>query len=69
MGATPGAATALAKGTGVIVTVRVGPQAAAGCEAPPPDARAAEDFRLTKVRFILPERSGKLSVQKRSKKK
>ena len=32
----PGAATALAKVTGVIVTARVRLRAAAGCEAPPP---------------------------------
>ena len=31
----PGAATALAKVTGVIVTARVRLRAAAGCEAPP----------------------------------
>ena len=32
---TPGAATALAKVTGVIVTARVRLRAAAGCKAPP----------------------------------
>eukprot|EP00964_Phaeocystis_antarctica_P012705 scaffold6985_cov57-Phaeocystis_antarctica.AAC.1 len=41
----PGAATALAKVTGVIVTARVDLRAAAGCEAPPPQARAAEFFQ------------------------
>eukprot|EP00964_Phaeocystis_antarctica_P018335 scaffold10127_cov64-Phaeocystis_antarctica.AAC.6 len=35
-GAAPGAATALAKVTGVIVTARVRLRAAAGCEALPP---------------------------------
>eukprot|EP00964_Phaeocystis_antarctica_P088131 scaffold56052_cov33-Phaeocystis_antarctica.AAC.1 len=35
MVAYPGAATALAKVTGVIVTARVGLRAAAECEAPP----------------------------------
>ena len=38
----PGAATALAKVTGVIVTARVCLRAAAGCEAPPPLLRLAQ---------------------------
>ena len=41
-----GAATALAKVTVVIVTARVRLRAAAGCEAPPPQARAAEFFQV-----------------------
>ena len=44
--ASPGAATALAKVTGVIVTARVRLRAAAGYEAPPPQARAADIFQV-----------------------
>ena len=43
---TPGAPTPLAKVTGMIVTARVRLRVTVGCEAPPPQARAAEDFQV-----------------------
>ena len=52
----PGAATALAKVTGVIVTARVRLRAASGCEAPPltlrPAQRNLQVFRGQEASFV-----------------
>ena len=48
--ARPGAATALAKVTGVIVTARVRLRAAAGCEAPPVRPAQRKFFRCLGVK-------------------
>eukprot|EP00964_Phaeocystis_antarctica_P119935 scaffold83690_cov36-Phaeocystis_antarctica.AAC.1 len=46
----PGAATALAKVTGVIVTARVRLRAAAGCESPPVGPAQRKFFRCLGVK-------------------